>query len=559
MHDRWSQLSHVLRPLLPAAVVVLLLLLGPWNLWAALAVGAAVVVVIVAVDRRVRLHLRRRDRDSRLSLATEVVRAASDGNFASPAGVALARAAPHEAQAITAALERLRDSVDGANRLALNDPVTNLPNRLHVRREGEASLAALADDESAALLFIDLDRFKAVNDSLGHAHGDMLLMHVARRLRETVANHAANHTGRAPPLLGRLAGDEFTVLLPGSDRAEALALARQVLWAMRQPMSVGGRQVVVGASIGVAMAPADGQTLGLLMKAADDAMYSAKAQGRGQICLFENEMAERRLSAERLEAQLRGAIAASDLELAFQPQVQIATGRASVVEALLRWGPPGRSPTPAAEFMAVAEDTGLIAPLGGWVAGAVARRLGAWQRAGWSGRLSVNLSARELAQPGALGHLELSVAREGARLAGLEVEVSETTISRAPAEALEALSVLRSRGVTVTVDGFGNGWSRLVGLADLPVDRLKLDGALVRDLAGSATARTVAASAIGLIQGLGREAVAAGVETAEQLDIVTAMGVDAVQGWHIARPMDVQAMERWSYDDEASAAIAIAR
>ena len=540
---------------LAGTLLALLLFLGPWSLAVSIAVGGG---LAAALGLAWRLGLRWRDRPAEaLVLLTERMRAAGAGDFQSSVTEPLARLAPDAAATADWAVERLQGMVERAQGLAFNDPVTSLPNRLHVRREGEARLAALPDGQSAALMFIDLDRFKAVNDSLGHANGDMLLMRVAARLAEQVEFQTVRQPGRPAPVVGRLAGDEFTVLLPGADRAEALLFAQTTLAAVRRPIDVSGRAVHVSASFGIAMAPDHGVTFSRLMRSADDAIYAAKRAGRGRVVLFEDSMAATRLRAERMEAELRGALIGHEFTMAYQPQVQLATGRADVVEALIRWGPGGGDPVPAADFLAVAEDSGLIGPIGHWVANAVADRLGEWQRTGWSGRLAVNLSAQELAQPGALDHLELSVARAGGRLAGLEVEIGETAIGRAGLDVLDTLAALRAKGATVTIDGFGAGWSRLTGLGDLPVDRIKLDAKLIRDVTHCAGARTMTASCIGMIHGLGCQAIAAGVETAEQFATLSAMGADAVQGYHIARPMDEDALTAWSYREE-SAALAIA-
>ena len=529
-----------------------LLWLAPWSRPAAVALGGGMAAGLALAWQ---LGLRWRDRPAEaLVLLTERLRAAGAGDFHSPVTKPLAVLAPEAAATADWAVERLQGMVERARSLAFNDPVTDLPNRLHVRREGEARLAALRDGQPAALMFIDLDRFKAVNDSLGHALGDMLLQRIGARLAEQVEFQAVRQPGRQPAVLGRLAGDEFVVLLPGADRAEALLFARMALASVSRPIDISGRTVHVGASFGIAMAPDHGVTFSRMMRAADDAMYAAKAAGRGRAVLFEDQMAATRLRAERMEAELRGALIGHEFSLAYQPQVQLATGRAEVVEALIRWGPGGGDSVPAADFLAVAENSGLIGPIGYWVAGQVADRLGEWQRAGWAGRLAVNLSARELAQPGALDHLELSVARAGGRLAGLEVEIGETAIGRAGRDVLDALAALRVKGVTVTLDGFGAGWSRLTSLGELPVDRVKLDGALIRDVAHCASARTMAASCVGMVRGLGCQAIAAGVETAEQFAILSAMGVDAVQGWHIARPMDEGAITDWTYGEESAAA-----
>ena len=537
--------THLVVCLLIGAVLSMLLVFGPWPIPAALAWGVGSATVLGIATR---------------SPGREPIGARSGLPPRDPPAPTNSASNPDPAsQPLWEATAQRASASAPVDSSLFNDPVTGLPNRLQVRREGEARLAALTAGQPAVLMAIDLDRFKAVNDTLGHAHGDMVLMRIAGRLAEQVDALFGDRPDRPPPIVGRLAGDEFTVLLPGTDRAEALAFAARAQASLRRPMEVAGRTVHVGASVGIAAAPDHGLTFARLMRAADDALRSAKGAGRGGVAIFEDTMAVRRLRAERMETELRGALSGGEFSLAFQPQVQLATGRADVVEALLRWGPKGRDPVPAGDFLPVAEDSGLIGPIGHWVAEEVAQRLGEWQGAGWSGRLAVNLSARELAQPGALDHLELSVARAGGRLAGLEVEIGETAIGRAGPDVLATLSTLRAKGVTVTADGFGDGWSRLVGLAELPIDRVKLDGGLVGSIASSARTRAVAASCVTLVHGIGCQVIAAGVETAEQFAILSALGVDAMQGFHVARPMDGEALSRWSYADPASAAVAIAR
>lgn len=543
--------------LLAGMGLALLLQLGPWTLIEALAIGAAVSGLVAVVWQRSADAIA--DPQLALDLLTDRLKAAAAGDFHSPAGLALNRAAPRQAPIINAALHRLRTTVDRANTLAFQDAVTTLPNRLHFRRSGEAALAALRESEPAAVLFVDLDRFKSVNDTMGHAHGDILLMRVAQRMKEQVEAYASAAPDRPAPLIGRLAGDEFTLLVPGGDRAVALAMGRDLLLALRLPLLVGSRTVSIGASIGVALAPEHGATLGSLLRAADDAMYAAKAAGRGRVVLFDEAMAARRLRTERVKDELSAALAAGDFSLAFQPQRQLSDGRTHVIEALLRWGPANRPPQRAADFLPVAEETGLIGPIGEWVAGAAARQLAEWQAAGYRGRLAVNLSPGELEQPDALACLESALGLAGARLEGLEIEIGEAGLSRASADAIMALSELRRRGVTVTIEGFGGGHTPLKALADLPIDRVKLDVSIVRDLARQPAARVVASSAIGLAQGLGRDVVAAGVETAEQLELVSAMGVDAVQGFHIARPTDAAGIARWTYEDSDRAESVMAR
>ena len=324
------------------------------------------------------------------SAAARRLSAAAHGDWHSPIPATIA---PHVARAMTRLFESLATDRDNIHQLAMFDPVTALPNRTNFRRTCDELLAQMPQS-GAALFFIDLDRFKAVNDTMGHAGGDHLLGMVADRLR-IVARDAAE--GSHAPLLGRLAGDEFTVFVPHVEEADRTAqIGDAILQALMQPFALAGQDVDIGASIGIAHYPHHGRTLAELMRAADTAMYHAKARGRGRIEHFSDALAAQVQSRERLERDLREALAADQFALDLQPQVSLASGDVVAVEALLRWHHPRDGVRLPGSFIGFAEESGLIVEIGEWVTDRVADTLSRWGRAGLSQRLAINISQRQL-------------------------------------------------------------------------------------------------------------------------------------------------------------------
>ena len=479
------------------------------------------------------------------AVATRLAEAAA-GDLTSPAPPTIAKDLPQLAQQLDEMFGRMRATLDGINTLAMRDSVTRLPNRRHFRREADRVLEGLDERARATLLFIDLDHFKTVNDTLGHAIGDQLLEMVADRLRALAASVAADFAPDDPgPLVARLAGDEFTLFVPRiAHSTAAVELAHRLSAALSEPFDCEGQKVDVGASIGVALYPEHGRRLAGLMRSADVAMYHAKAQGGGQVQLFTGLLASRQEDRARQERELRAAVGRDEFALAFQPQVDLRSGAIVAAEALLRWRHPDGTRLPGS-FIATAEECGLIVGIGDWVVDEVAATLGRWHEAGFGQRLTLNASARELQHPSFFANLRAALERHGAPAHLLEIEIGETMAMTCAASILDAIAALRRDGVAIAIDDFGRGYSNLARLRDMPLDRVKLDRSLIRDIAMSEQARAIVHSLITLIHGLGYQVVAEGIETADQADVLRLLGCDAGQGFGIARPMTEEAFSHW--------------
>jgi diguanylate cyclase (GGDEF)-like protein len=469
---------------------------------------------------------------------------AADGDLVSPTPEPVRESLPHLSAALESLLAQVRSNLDSVHALALFDPVTSLPNRLHFRREAERLIAEPVDDRPAALLFIDLDRFKAVNDSFGHAVGDQLLLMVANRLRQVlVVGGAANDS-----IVARLAGDEFTFFAAGVDAADAARYGRRVLSALGEPFDLSGVRVELGASIGIALFPDHGPDLPALMRAADIAMYQAKAEGRGRQILFSPELAARVDGRLSLDRELRDAVDRGEFALYFQPLSPAQGAGAAAVEALLRWEHPSRGTRLPGEFIAAAEESGLMIEIGDWVIDAAAATLGRWTRAGRRLRMAVNVSPRQIEQPGFFAKLRHALDRHDAPPELFEIEISETTAMQCSPAVLAGFAELRADGISVAIDDFGTGYSNLARLKDVPVDRVKLDRSLTYDVAESADARILVHSVVGLVHALGYGAVAEGVEGRYQSEVLRAIGCDLLQGYAIAPPMPEAELLAWVGD-----------
>ncbi len=453
---------------------------------------------------------------------------------------------PALVNAINRLLDRVRASITNFQDLALRDAVTGLPNRVQLRREAERLLRdRLNDDPIAALLFIDLDRFKAVNDTLGHAHGDHLLAMVAVRIGDAIEAEALPR-GMTPPIAARLAGDEFTILAPAVPDMEWVdRFSQRILGAMAEPFELSGQAVEIGASIGIACCPADGRDLSQLMKNADVAMYHAKASGRGQVQFFSAELKARSEGRRALERQLKQALASREFELFVQPQVNAGDGAVVAGEALIRWRHPELGMRLPANFIALAEESGLIIEIGDWVTDAVAALLGDWRRRGLAQRLTFNVSPRQLERQDFFVHLEDAMARSGGNWSQLELEVTETLVMRSEPQTIARLADLRAKGVSIAIDDFGTGYSNLARLRQLPVNRIKIDRSIIADIGLSAQARTITQAIVGLAHGLGCDVVAEGVETGIQAGILRVMGCDILQGHAIAEAMETNSFPDW--------------
>jgi diguanylate cyclase (GGDEF)-like protein len=472
-----------------------------------------------------------------LSALSERLLAVEDGDLVSPAPASVRHSMPKLAAAVDSLFAEVRASIENAHALGMYDPVTSLPNRLHFRSEADKLLNESLEGTSSAMLFVDLDRFKNVNDSLGHARGDQLLIMVANRLR-VVVNAEFTGNVRTRPLLARLAGDEFTMFFPEVASADEIErVARRVVLAISEPFELCAHSVDIGASIGVALSPDHGTSIESLMRAADIAMYRAKSFGGGQHCLFDAKLASEHQEKVETEKALTEAVQRSDFLFAFQPQMSLVTGEVCGAEALLRWNHPRDGLRMPNSFIPIAEKTGVIAEIGDWALTEVAAVLGNWRRNGFAGRLAFNVSPRQVDRADFFGKLRQAFSDAEVPLAMVELEFTESAAMEVSDSVLREIATLRDDGARIAIDDFGTGYSNLARLRAMPLDRVKLDPSLISDIDTSEKARVIIQAVIQLIKGVGAEVVAEAVETVAQADILRAMGCDTVQGYVFAEPM----------------------
>ena len=480
--------------------------------------------------------------------------AVEDGDLVSPTPEIVVRTMPAVAAAVDSLFAEVRSSIENAHALGMYDSVTSLPNRLHFRAEADKLLSerALAEGEQslAAMLFVDLDRFKAVNDSLGHARGDQLLVMVANRLRVVVAAEVGDNDVRRP-LVARLAGDEFTLFFPEiASAAEIERVGRRIALAISEPFELHGHSVDIGASIGVAICPDHGVGIESLMRAADIAMYRAKSRGGGQHCLFSRELADEHEVKVATENALTEAVQRGEFLLALQPQMSLTTGEITGAEALIRWNHPEQGMRQPDSFIRVAEQTGIIAEIGDWVMAEVASMLGAWHREGATQRVAFNVSPRQLDRADFFTRLRQAFAKESVPLSLIELEFTESAAMEVSKNVLAEIAALRADGASIAIDDFGTGYSNLARLRDMPLDRVKLDQSLIADIETCEKARVVVQAVIHLIHGVGCEIVAEAVENVAQADILRAMGCQTVQGFVFAHPMFEDEYRSWVLNAE---------
>ncbi|KQN06566.1 response regulator PleD [Sphingobium sp. Leaf26] len=470
-----------------------------------------------------------------IDAATDRLLSAAHGDLQSRVPTEIGQELPDLSVAMESLFSQVRTNLDHVQTLALFDQITGLANRTSFCRQVERLLAERDDNGTATLFFIDLDGFKGVNDTLGHAAGDQLLARVAGRLREVVMAQVS--TGGGDAVIGRLAGDEFTMFFPHlSGPAAAQRIARAIQFALGERFDLGSQHVELGASIGIACHPDHGATLADLLRAADVAMYHAKRQGRGRAEIYTDALALEAEDRAELERDLLRGLERDEFLLEFQPQIDVATGRAVTAEALVRWAHPERELVMPGAFVPIAEESGSIVALGDWVMGRVCQTAARWMQAGIDQRIAINISTRELAQADFFLRLRHAIATHGAPPSMLELEITESLAMEMETRVLEQLRALRRDGVRIAIDDFGTGYSNLSRLKELPVDRVKIDRSLVRDIATSAEARTICSAVVGLIQGLGMEVVVEGIESEAQMDVLRVIGCTLFQGYHLARP-----------------------
>ena len=472
-----------------------------------------------------------------LSALGDRLMAVEDGDLVSPAPPIVRKVMPKLAAAVDSLFAEVRASIENAHALGMYDPVTSLPNRLHFRAEADKLLGESAKGAKSAMLFVDLDRFKNVHDSLGHARGDQLLIMVANRLRVVVTAELGENLSRRP-LLARLAGDEFTIFFPQIESVDHVErVARRVALAIAEPFELYGHSIDIGASIGVSVTPDHGTSIESLMRAADIAMYQAKSRGGGQHCLFNDDLAAEHHEKVETEKALTEAVQRGEFQLALQPQFSLVSGEIVGTEALLRWNHPRDGLRMPASFIPVAERTGLVAEIGEWVIGEVALMLGNWRREGFDRRVAFNVSPRQLDRSDFFARLRQSFAEHGVPLSMIELEFTESAAMEASDAVLEEIAALRADGASIAIDDFGTGYSNLARLRSMPLDRVKLDPSLIADFENCEKARVIVQAVVQLIKGVGCEIVAEAVETTGQADILRAMGCDTVQGYIFAEPM----------------------
>ena len=427
--------------------------------------------------------------------------------------------------------ERRRSAAD-ATRLAHYDSLTGLANRLQMAQTLEKILVAPNHDHRACAVFLlDLDRFKQVNDTMGHPAGDYLLTQVASRLERTIGEH-----GR----VGRLGGDEFQVVLPGRHRREELAqLATRVIHDLSQPYSIDGHRVMIGASIGIAFSPEDGVTSEAIIRNADLALYAAKDGGRGRHHFYAEDLHSDAEERRQLEQDLRDAIASGGFEVHYQPVVHTSTERITGFEALLRWNHPTRGPLSPAKFIPVAEDSGLIAQIGEWVLRQACHDLAKWPE---SVRVAVNVSPLQFANPMLPSIITHALAAAQVNPARLELEITESVFLNDDDGTDAMFAALKRVGVRLALDDFGTGYSSLGYLKKAPFDKIKIDQSFVRGatINGSRNGAIIA-SIVSLAEALGMETTAEGVETLDELDLVRMLGCSHVQGFIYEKPLDFAA------------------
>lgn len=432
---------------------------------------------------------------------------------------------------------RLKARITHLERQAGYDSLTELPNRALLQDRLKQAIAhAVRAQEELAVLFVDLDNFKLVNDSLGHAAGDELLRAVAQRMQSCV---------READTVGRLGGDEFVVVLQTQSADSALLVAAKILNALQLPFTLEEQEFFVNGSIGISLFPRDGTEAQVLLNKADTAMHRVKVQGRNNIQCYSPQMDSHAAQRLSLETELRRALERDELELHYQPQVDL-RGRVLGLEALLRWQHPRLGLLLPARFTALAEETGLIVPIGDWVLRHAWQQALQWRQSHRPGlRVAVNLSARQFMQVDLVGRVRRILATTSASAPCLELEITETLLMQDVERATATLRALKDMGVQLAIDDFGIGYSSLSYLKRFPLDWLKIDQSFVHDIASNPDDATIASAIIAMAHSLRLGVIAEGVETAAQLGFLHSHGCDAVQGYYISAPLPAAAVDDW--------------
>jgi diguanylate cyclase (GGDEF)-like protein len=390
--------------------------------------------------------------------------------------------------------------------------------------------AARRHQRRFAVLFIDLDRFKIINDSLGHDAGDILLVEIGNRLRQNL---------RSSDVVARLGGDEFIVILEETaERSDVDGIARDLLSVLSEPLQLSGHECHTTASIGIAMYPLDGSDVQTLTKNADMAMYLAKEDGKNGFRFFTKEIKNQSIERLMLETALRHALELNQFALHYQPKVDMVTGQITGVEALLRWTHPDLGVLPPMQFIPLAEETGLIVPIGRWVLKEACVQNMAWQRRGLRPvSMAVNLSPRQFADDNLLQDIDEALAASGMSPVLLQLEVTESMVMRNVPRAIKVLNAIQSRGIRLAIDDFGTGYSSMSLMKQFPIDTIKIDRSFVRDLPNDTEDQAIAQAIISMGKALGMTIIAEGVETIEQETFLREHACDEMQGFLFSKPL----------------------
>jgi diguanylate cyclase (GGDEF)-like protein len=430
-----------------------------------------------------------------------------------------------------------KQAEESVRRLAHFDPLTHLPNRsLLMDRAGQALTMASRANQKFALMFIDLDRFKNINDSMGHAAGDELLRQLAQRLSDCV---------RSSDTVARVGGDEFVIILTQIlEVTDVAAVAQQLLAAIGAPIMLHEQEITMSASIGICIFPDDAIDVGTIMRNADAAMYDAKSGGRNRFQFYTREMNERALEKLATENALRRALQCDELVLHYQPQFKISTGELVGFEALIRWNRPRVGLVPPGEFIPIAEERGLIAQIDHWALRESVRQMAQWRSRGLRvPRIAVNVSAHEFHQPGFFEQVRDVIREYGVPADCVELEITEGVAMRDTEATIDLLKQLHEFGLHLSIDDFGTGFSSLNYLRCFPIDKIKIDRSFIHEMLGSASAMAVVQGIVGLAKCLDLEVIAEAVETEEQLHALQAANCDLVQGFLTGRPQPAQECE----------------
>lgn len=442
------------------------------------------------------------------------------------------------ANTLSAAAERQRSN-EQLSHMALHDPLTDLPNRLFLTERLDVALTnAQCHDQQVALLFLDIDRFKHVNDVFGHALGDQLLQEVAKRLSSCL---------RDEDTVSRQGGDEFIVALTGiNEEQDAAFIADKLLTIIASPFILEKTEIILGVSIGIACFPHHGEDVETLMRSADAAMYVAKESGRNRYQFYAPEMNMQALDRLTLESDLHRAIDRNELFLMYQPQLALDTGEVLGLEALVRWQHPTRGLISPGQFIPIAEDCGLIVPIGNWVLESACNQHAHWVSQGLTqGSMAVNISAHQFRQANFCDQLSKVLLRTGLQPNLLELEVTEGVVMQGINEVINKLKALRDLGATLAIDDFGTGYSSLNYLKQFPLHRLKIDQSFTRGLPGDQESGAIAKAIIQMGHSLGLDVLAEGIETNEQEKHFQALGCDAGQGFLYAKPLSAEECEKY--------------